>query len=262
MTTQRLALPSVTQVITAVLALISFFIVLLWLESDLVPTTPILLALFAGFYGRSTLKLAWNWLKPKEAAVSHLSHLYCQQYPSLRFFSGHAIDFQMYFDADGDAALKETIIHAAFVHANGLIYSVGRPGRHHHLMALLDEYNLAGSRGQVVSQGFITSYGRYVDREVGVAVARAADQLIREPSPSDELTSEDVWEGPEPGAHYMRDAYAIFVKAQILIASAEVLGFVLETECIPDYPPCMGGFTIVPHIREDAASSYRKPKED
>lgn len=260
MNTHSFGLPSPTQVVTAVLALIAFFVVLLWLQSDLVPASPVLLALFAGFYGRSSLKLAWTWLKPKEQAVSHLTHLYCNQYPSLRFFCGRSVDFQLYFNAD--ATIKETIVHSAFIYASGLIYSVGRPGRHHHLMALLGECNLAGTGEHVVSHGFITSYGRYVDRKVGALLARAAGQLLQEPTPSDNLTSEDVWEGPEPGAHYMRDAYAIFVKAQILIASAEALGFVLETQCIPDYPLRMGGFTIVPHIREDAANSYRKLKDD
>lgn len=69
-----------------------------------------------------------------------------------------------------------------------------RPARHHDVLKMLYQ---AGINDEGLShlngQGFTTSRGRFVSREEAAAIARAANQLIREPTPADMLTSEDVW---------------------------------------------------------------------
>jgi hypothetical protein len=88
--------------------------------------------------------------------------------------------------------LKEKILGPAIRHPDGLIYAIGRRGRHHHCiryMSKLGRANLYTTR----DQGFITTHGRYVDRIVALRIAKAADQLIRKTPPAHLLFSEDLW---------------------------------------------------------------------
>lgn len=84
----------------------------------------------------------------------------------------------------------ETIVAAA-IRVGGIVYSVPRPGRHHDVFKAMTEREAAASR--LEDQGFVTSTGRFVNRAEAADLARAANQLIREPTPADTLTSEDVW---------------------------------------------------------------------
>jgi hypothetical protein len=88
--------------------------------------------------------------------------------------------------------LPETIERAA-VFYNGTIYSVPRPGRHHTVIREMAAQGLPDEAWQLANQGFETSTGRFVGRREAVGIARAAGQIIREPTPPDMLTSEDVW---------------------------------------------------------------------
>ena len=72
-----------------------------------------------------------------------------------------------------------------------VIYDVPRPGRHHDVLSVMPEYVAVASHPD--DQGFVTSAGRFVDRAEAALIARAAGQLIREPTPANMLTSEDVW---------------------------------------------------------------------
>jgi hypothetical protein len=82
-------------------------------------------------------------------------------------------------------------IEAAAICVEGVVYSVPRPGRHHHVFKVMPEHVAKASH--LNDQGFVTSMGRFVDRREAALIARAANQLIREPTPSYMLTSEDVW---------------------------------------------------------------------
>lgn len=86
--------------------------------------------------------------------------------------------------------MNETIVCAAIRH-NGVIYSVPRPGRHHNVCQLMFENGLPTEAMR--EQGFLTSEHRFVNRYEAAAIARAAGQIVREPTPPDMLTSEDVW---------------------------------------------------------------------
>lgn len=89
-----------------------------------------------------------------------------------------------------DVSPTETIVAAA-IRVGGVVYSVPRPGRHHDVFKVMTEREAAASR--LDDQGFVTSTGRFVNRAEAARLARAAHQLIREPTPADTLTSEDVW---------------------------------------------------------------------
>lgn len=89
-------------------------------------------------------------------------------------------------------------IEAAAIRAGKCVMIVPKPGRHHHIFHELDRLNCP--RFACV-QGFVTSTGRFVEREEARKLAEAANQLI--PSDDNEgvpivrqhkdLFSEDVW---------------------------------------------------------------------
>jgi len=88
------------------------------------------------------------------------------------------------------SSMTETIVVAA-IRIGGVVYAVPRPGRHHDVLKVMPEREAADSR--LEDQGFVTSTGRFVNRAEAADLARAANQLIRVPTPRDTLTSEDVW---------------------------------------------------------------------
>ncbi len=85
---------------------------------------------------------------------------------------------------------RETIVAAAILH-EGEPYSVPPPGRHHHVIRLLDE-TYPGAGPFVEEQGFMTSRGRFVGREEGGRIALAAGQTPALRWGVD-LYSEDLW---------------------------------------------------------------------
>lgn len=82
-------------------------------------------------------------------------------------------------------------IEAAAICTGGVVYVVPRPGRHHNVLRAMPEHVAKASH--LDDQGFVTSTGRFVNRREAAKIARAAVQLIREPTPWYMLTSEDVW---------------------------------------------------------------------
>jgi hypothetical protein len=86
----------------------------------------------------------------------------------------------------------ETIVAAA-IQYNGIIYQAPPPARHHTVIKLMIDQGLPDESCTLRNQGFVTSSGRFVDRYEGAAIARTAGQLVRDPTPPDMLTSEDVW---------------------------------------------------------------------
>lgn len=82
---------------------------------------------------------------------------------------------------------------AAIKGDDGKVYSLPRPARHHHVIHHMRQQGYTG----LVSgdrQGFLLSDGRFTWRRPALAVARRAEQLIREPTAEGHgLFSEDVW---------------------------------------------------------------------
>ena len=86
-------------------------------------------------------------------------------------------------------------IAAAAVRAKGrfndhkLVWSVSPPGRHCDLMGMSDPEAEEG-----MEQGFVTDTGRFVDREEGHLIAKAAGQIIhRCGGDHHTLYSENLW---------------------------------------------------------------------
>jgi hypothetical protein len=95
-----------------------------------------------------------------------------------------------------DRDLPEQIEMAAIQHADGTVFTVPRPGRHHDVIAVMKAagkpFNEQRFEYRHV-QGFVTSTGRFVDRYEAKVIARERHQLLERASLSDELFSEDVW---------------------------------------------------------------------
>lgn len=84
----------------------------------------------------------------------------------------------------------ELIISAAVYH-EGLIFSMPRPNRHHHIVHKLHDMGLPKTTQRY--QGFVTTTGRFVDRKEAAVIALANGQISRLKFVSDELFSEDLW---------------------------------------------------------------------
>jgi hypothetical protein len=89
----------------------------------------------------------------------------------------------------------ESILMAAIRHTGtGQIWAVERPGRHPHITWAMDA--LYVPEFHRTEEGFLTSYGRYVERNEAALIAAAAGQLLNKQSTPAILFSEDVWETP------------------------------------------------------------------
>lgn len=87
--------------------------------------------------------------------------------------------------------MTETIIRAAIL-CDGEVQHLPPPARHHNVL------HTFGSGVKLHDQGFLTSEGRYVDREEALKIATAAGQLnaLRDQPGAyrgKELFSEDLW---------------------------------------------------------------------
>jgi hypothetical protein len=115
-----------------------------------------------------------------------------RRYPmetQLEFFSGQPEVLRRHLVLNSD---YEFIKYAAIRHPNGCIFAVGQPGRHGDVMFFMDRWNMAGTH-TTHDQGFVTSFGRFVDRVEGLKIAQDRRQIVhKHPSP-DELYSEDCW---------------------------------------------------------------------
>jgi hypothetical protein len=87
---------------------------------------------------------------------------------------------------------QERIIASAIRHRDGSIWSVLRPGRHHHCIAYMWEHGENKKAGQ---QGFLTNRYRFIGREEARALAIENGQCPT-PDHSRDLFSEDLWETP------------------------------------------------------------------
>lgn len=83
-------------------------------------------------------------------------------------------------------------ILAAAVNAYGMIFSMPRPARHHHILRAMDEAGLDAIAPGPEAQGFLTSEGEFVDRYKAGRIAIDAGQIDGLSWPPD-LFSEDLW---------------------------------------------------------------------
>lgn len=101
--------------------------------------------------------------------------------------------------------MSERIVAAA-IKWGDLVCFTEKPGRHHHVFKALEAcgWTIRGpfDHGVEQEQGFVTSTGRFVDRETGRKIAEAIGQLIAGEIDStgvpivkqhSQLFSEDVW---------------------------------------------------------------------
>ena len=84
-----------------------------------------------------------------------------------------------------------TVEYAA-IKSRGVVYYADRPARHHNLLHKLYDMNGEIFTGQ---QGFVLSNGEWCGREVGLIIARAADQLLDRHDHPTQLFSESIFEG-------------------------------------------------------------------
>lgn len=86
----------------------------------------------------------------------------------------------------------ETITGVALLYDDGRVIALPRPHRHNHLYAFAA---FIGQQPQDHDSGFMTSTGRYVDREEAQRICIAAGQPNRRIGAQHDtkLYSEDVW---------------------------------------------------------------------
>lgn len=83
-----------------------------------------------------------------------------------------------------------TIEMAAIRDHDGTVYTVPRPGRHHHVIRLMADKGIATPiTGE---QGFVTSEGKFVRRTIAGQIAIKAGQIEVLKCPP-QLYSEDLW---------------------------------------------------------------------
>ena len=83
-----------------------------------------------------------------------------------------------------DPELYGRVVCAALLH-NNCIY-MGREG--HHVIFPMEPLGVL----RCAKQGFVTEYGYFVDREVGLYIANYYDQINLKHFPKDRLVSEDL----------------------------------------------------------------------
>lgn len=112
-----------------------------------------------------------------------------REMPDFSFFSGNERTLAHHLVINTDF---EFIKFAAIRHPNGNVFAVTQPGRHGDVMFAMDKVGMAGIEN-TMDQGFVTSLGRFVDREEGLKIAQDRRQIVRKHPTPDELYSEDMW---------------------------------------------------------------------
>lgn len=74
------------------------------------------------------------------------------------------------------------------------VLALPAPARHHHVMWTY--LMIMGVQDHAAEQGFLTTKGRFVDREEGLRIATAAGQIDEKHGNASQLFSEDLWPTP------------------------------------------------------------------
>ncbi len=106
----------------------------------------------------------------------------------------HGMEFGWLGSCDRCVPPIERVVAAA-IQYDGLVFSMAPPARHAHVLWSMQRLNLLVKVDRVREEGFTTSLGRYVNREEGCQIARAAGQLKHrtKTGPDHALFSEDLW---------------------------------------------------------------------
>lgn len=92
-----------------------------------------------------------------------------------------------------ERAVAMKVKGAAIRHKNGRLWWRPPPMRHHNLIHLIvQEGEFKQVKGPDFSQGFVTTDGTFVTRDLAEKIARRAGQLTK-PLIGSILTSEDLW---------------------------------------------------------------------
>lgn len=84
-------------------------------------------------------------------------------------------------------------IVAAALKKHGITYTMPVPARHHTILHTMHQ-RIPNIQLHDADQGFLTSEGNFVGREMAKTIAKAAGQLENDIRPYDaELYSEDLW---------------------------------------------------------------------
>lgn len=86
----------------------------------------------------------------------------------------------------------ERIVRAAVQYPSGTIFSALSPAKHGEIIFFMALQKKAGIRN-TRHQGFVTSHGQFVSRKKALAIALAANQIIKKHPSFKELYSEDMW---------------------------------------------------------------------
>lgn len=172
--------------------LIALFV---WVVSTSRPTHGVvLLGFLAGLCVLSLFsdnKFKRWWMIPDEPSVIQVPN-HDGTAPDMKCHVGMPDQFEEHF---ADILAEESIQMAAIKHMNsGQIWAVEQPGRHSHVMWAM--HMLSVPSHLQGDQGFLTSYGRYVDRKEAALIAAAANQLLDKQHTPTSLFSEDVWATP------------------------------------------------------------------
>lgn len=90
------------------------------------------------------------------------------------------------------SAESERITGVAIVDAQGRLWALPAPHRHHHIFALATFIG-ESAEGNMRGQGFTTSNFRFVERAEALTIAQAAGQTRPDANLGHQLYSEDLW---------------------------------------------------------------------
>lgn len=169
-------------IVTCCAVLITFLIMVF--QQKLHPGV-VMFAFGSGIAACLLIDLLHEVMRPAAARKS-VSAIDCLQFfPNIRFpnddkergivaMIGMDYEYEAFFSKR--SFVNETVLFAAVKAVDGTIVAVTRPGRHHHCLHFMmsGEYDFAPE--DTVHQGFITSAGRYIDREEAARMAYVEKQ--------------------------------------------------------------------------------------
>lgn len=129
----------------------------------------------------------------------YIGYVKIKRWPQYKAFIWNAKDLreqEEYFK--GFPKEREIIVASAIRALNGDVYSVMKPGRHHHCIAMMHEHYASEVyiSGNTDDNGFMTNTNRYIDRKEAreLVIANGQAKYIMHP---EELYSENLWDTPE-----------------------------------------------------------------
>lgn len=137
-----------------------------------------------------------GWLKRKLGlCVMYPTLTVSHRYSNHVFYYGYARTFMSLCNS---ASAEHILGVALYDEATGLVWFSYPKARHHNLLHLTREYGFKADHVAKMKQGFLTTKGRFVDREKALVIAKEANQLIKKTDPPHLLFSEDLFTGGVP----------------------------------------------------------------